>query len=516
MRSKKSFKNITYSVFFSVLTIFLSFVSRSVFLDVFDPEYLGLITIVINIIGILSLTELGITSAIGYALYKHINNNDYQKINELMKFIKITYSIIGLIILTVGLLFIPFLDSIFTSSIDRKTIILTYLLYLLTTAISYFFTFKQVLVISDQNSYIVTNITGIIRTFRAIAQLVIVSFYQSFMVWIILELICNSVTFLIINRHVNKKYIWLDLNIEKKYRVLLHENKDVLINLKNIVFHKFSGVITTQTDSIIIGIFANARDIALFANYLLIVNGITTLLIQFFNGLTASIGNLIAEGNNKKSYNIFLQIYHLELYIGICVTYILYKILNPFIEVWIGEEYLFSNVFVIIICANFLIQVTRRTVDFFKDGYGIFFDIYAPLIQASINLVISIILGKFFGIIGVYIGTFISSLPLIVFWRPYILYKRGFNIKFSEYLIGLSKITVLSIIAILTSQQIEKLIVIQVTEWSSLIFYTVNTSLVFVFVLFICFLPITSFNIVIKRLCNACLKIVRSNWYIKY
>ncbi|MEY9868465.1 O-antigen/teichoic acid export membrane protein [Peribacillus sp. B2I2] len=508
MRARKSFKNIAYSFSFSILNIILSFVARSAFLYAFDAEYLGLTTIVMNIIGVLSLTELGVTTAIGYALYKHLNEKNYNKINELMKFIKISYGIIGALILILGLLFIPFFNLIFTSSIDYNTIVLTYILYLLTTAISYFFTFKQVLIISDQNAYVVTNITGIIRIVRTIAQLISAVVYQNFMIWIILELVGNMLTYIIINREVSKKYSWLNLNINKSYRILLKENKEVLINLKNIIFHRLSGTVSTQTDSIIISIVATARDIALYANYLLIVNGITNILAQLFNGLTASIGNLIADSDNKKSYNIFQQLYHLEFYIGVCVTYILYRLVNPFIEIWIGEEFLFSNIFLLIICINFFIQVTRRTVDFFKDGYGIFYDIYAPILQAMLNLIISIILGKQYGIIGVYIGTMVSSLPLIVFWRPYILYKSGFKITFSKYLISLFKLTLLSILAIAVSEEIQKLVNFQVNSWISLIFYALITSIVFASILFLLFMTIKSYRKIVSRLINTASKVI--------
>jgi O-antigen/teichoic acid export membrane protein len=331
--------------------------------------------------------------------------------------------------------------------------------------------------------------------------------YKSFTLWIVFELLGNALTYIIINRNVTRKYSWLNVKMEKSYRTLLKENKDVLRNLKNIVLHRFSGIITTQTDSIIISIFATARDIALYANYLLIINGITNLLTQFFNGLTASIGNLIAEGNNNKSYKIFLQLYHLEFYIGVCVSYVMYRIINPFIEVWIGKEYLFSNVFVLIICVNFFIQITRRTVDFFKDGYGIFYDYYAPLIQAAINLGVSLILGKYYGIIGVYIGTFVSSLPLLVFWRPIILFKRGFQIKTSNYLRNLLKLLVLSGVAILISEQMQSFVNIPLNSWIGLVSYFIITSLIISLTLFILFIPIHSFNTMIKRLIQEFFKI---------
>ena len=57
-----------------------------------------------------------------------------------------------------------------------------------------------------------------------------------------------------------------------------------------------------------------------------------------------------------------------------------------------------------------MFRIIKNPIDKFKEAYGIFWDIYAPIIEALINLVVSIILALKFGIIGVVIGTVISNI----------------------------------------------------------------------------------------------------------
>lgn len=458
MRTKKSFINVIYTFIFSLLNIFLGFFSRAVFLVVFSTEFLGLTTVVTNIIGVLSLMELGVASAIAYALYKHIKDENYTKINELMKFIRITYSIVGIALLLLGLVLMPFIHNIFNTSLDGTTVYTTYMLYLVATVISYFITYKQVLATADQNSHIITRLTGIIKLVKTIVQVIVILQFNSFFMWVILEMAGNIITYIFINRSISKKYTWLNTKIDKSYKTLIKENKDVLHNLKNIIFHRLATVILKQTDSIIISIYFSFTQVGLFSNYMLIVNQLQTFVGQVFSSFTASIGNLIATGDKRKSYDIFKQLFQLEFFIGLLLSYSLYKTVNPFIEVWIGREYWLSDAFVLILVLNFFIGTTRQTVGSFKNGYGIFWDIYAPVIEGMINIAVSIFLISKYGLVGLLIGTFISLILVIVLWQPYILFKQGFKQHYFNYIGLYLKSLTLGILSVLIVEWIINMI----------------------------------------------------------
>jgi O-antigen/teichoic acid export membrane protein len=500
MRTKKSIKNIVYNLTFTLITILLGFYSRAIFLKVFDADYLGITTTVSNIIGVLSLMELGVASAIGYSLYKYLNEKDYQKINELMKFIKITYMYIGLAILFLGTAGAFFIDNLIHTELDNSVIYMAYFFYLLSSVLSYFITYKQILATSDQSGYIITKVTGTIKIIKTIVQIMLILHYQNFMLWVILETVTNVLIYMIVNRKISNKYAWMNTGVAKSYKELIRENAAVITNMKNIFFHRFTAVILYQTDSILISALATASDVAVYANYMLIVSQLLLVLAQVFNSFTASIGNLIAEKNDEKSYYIFRQLFYFEFFIAACSAFILYKTVNPFISVWIGSEFLLSHFFVAVIVLNFFISSTRQTIISFKVGYGIFSDIYAPVVEGIINISFSIFLGLKFGSLGVVLGTLISCVCVVLTWHPYILFKRGFKLHTARYVSEYIKLISISAISMIASHFAISFFEMKVTNLFSFFIYLLLVSVIMGLVCFGLFLLTKPFREVLSRI----------------
>lgn len=126
-------KNVTRNTIFSFMNNFLSnlinFINRTLFIYLLSAEYLGLNGLFINVLGVLSLADLGISSAITFSLYKPIATHDNKKIGQIVNFLGKAYKIIGFVILLVGLLLIPFLK--YFVNFDSKININYYVIYLL-------------------------------------------------------------------------------------------------------------------------------------------------------------------------------------------------------------------------------------------------------------------------------------------------------------------------------------------------------------------------------------------------
>lgn len=109
-------------------------------------------------------------------------------------------------------------------------------------------------------------------------------------------------------------------------------------------------------------------------------------------------------------------------------------LINPFIEIWIGKKYLLDMNTVLVLVVNFYITGMRKSSLSFREASGLFYkDRWKAVVEASINLISSIILAKKYGIIGVFLGTLISSSLTSVWIEPYILFKYGFKKKISIY-----------------------------------------------------------------------------------
>ncbi|WP_416258724.1 lipopolysaccharide biosynthesis protein, partial [Clostridium perfringens] len=237
------------------------------------------------------------------------------------------------------------------------------------------------------------------------------------------------------------------------------DNITITHNIKNIFVHKIGSFVIFQTDAILITIFSTLKETAIYANYTMIISSLTGLLSNAIGSIMPSIGNLIAEESREKSYDIFRKLYILDHIIAIFVSIVTYTVINEFVVFWVGKEYLFSKYIVLSLIINLYIQISRGTVDRFKDGFGIYWDVGAPIIESIVNLIFSIVLAKYIGIVGIFIGTIISNILIVEFWKPYVLFKEGFRINVFKYIDQAVKVFSINMLIIFFSNLIYKKVI---------------------------------------------------------
>ena len=155
---------------------------------------------------------------------------------------------------------------------------------------------------------------------------------------------------------------------------------------------------------------------------------------QIFSAMTASIGNYnVSESDEKKEklfYTLFLLDYEIYNFCSVC----LFVLFNPFIVLWLGEKYVMSQMIVLIIVLNNYLQGVRKVILSFKDASGLFQnDKYKALAEAAINLIVSIVLVKYWGIAGVFVGTTVSFMATCFWVEPLVLFKHGLKASLAKY-----------------------------------------------------------------------------------
>ena len=431
-RTRNSVKNLSYAVIGQAIGFVISFIARIFFIKTLGREYLGLNGLFTNVLTILSLAELGVGEAITFSLYKPLAENNTKKCTMLMQVYKKVYTIIGLAILIIGLSLTPFLPLIIKKMPDIPYINLIYALFVVNTAVSYFFSYKRNLIIADQKRYIATfyrYLAHAVFTFLEIVYLIIFKNYIGYLLIMIAATLADNI---MVSRKADKMYKFLK---EEKEIPLDKESKDSIVkNTKAMMMHKVGGVVVNSTDNILLSMFVSLDSVGLYSNYFFITNALNSITTHVFNSLTASVGNLFATSDNKKAYHVFKEVYFLDYCMYSFIAVSLLCLFNPFIELWVGREYLFGFDIVCIIVINFYIAGMRKSVLTFREASGLFYkDRWKSVFEAIINLGTSIVLAIYFGTFGVFLGTFISSITVCVWVEPLILYKYGFKEKLIEY-----------------------------------------------------------------------------------
>jgi O-antigen/teichoic acid export membrane protein len=432
-RTKNTIKNLMANFLNVLVTVLLSFIVRTVFIKTLGKDYLGLNGLFTNILSILSLTELGIGTAISFRLYKPLANKDKKRITVLMKFYKQTYQIISLIILILGLLIMPFLDFFIKGSVDFINIYLVFSIYLLQTISSYmFFAYKTTLINADQKEHITVKVGMSVDIVSSIIQIFSLLIYKNFIIYISLLILFNIVKNFLISLKVDKEYPFIKESIDEKLSLL--ELKDMFKDFGAIFLYKINTVVLSATDNIIISAFLGITTVGLYSNYILIFNTLKKIISTFYNAVRASIGNLHATTNVKREYMIFnvINLITVILFGGAAIG--IFVVSNAFITIWIGEQYVISKLFSFLLGIEFYLRGIQIFLSQFRTSMGLFQQAkYRPLFSILINLAISLLLVQFIDIYGVLIGTIIAILTTSMWYDPIIIHKYGFGLSSRKY-----------------------------------------------------------------------------------
>lgn len=432
MRVEKTIKNLVYGYVFKIISLLLNFIVRIVFIKFLAIEYLGASGLFSNILGVLSFAELGIGSAITFCLYKPLEENDKEKIRTLITLFKWCYRIIALIVVVTGLCCVPFLD-VLTSHSTLPSLTLIYILYLLDTVISYFGADKQSLLMADQKRYLVTRNTTIIQFLKSILQIIFIAITRNFLVYLGIQVVCQILTVIYLRVTADKEYPYLKdkTNVQPLSK---EENQSIITNVKALILHKIGSILVNNTDNIIISSFLGLATTGIASNFTMIISAVNTILLQLSYSTLASVGNLIASDvGNEYRMKVFKRLDFLNYSLYMICTIFLATLMKPLIEV-LGKEYGLGDSIVLILCANFMLSGSRQVINQFKETGGLFVhDKYKAICEAIVNLIVSLILVKPLGLLGVYIGTFACSIIAGAWWEQMVTFKYLFHESFIKY-----------------------------------------------------------------------------------
>lgn len=431
-RTKNSIRNIVYSLLNVILTLTLMFGVRTIFIRTLGVQYLGLNGVFQNIFQFLSLAELGIGSAIVFRLYEPLNNGDERRITALMMFFKQAYRIISLIIVIMGVALLPFLGVIIGDQAENINIYLVFAIYLAQTLSSYlFFAYKTTLLQADQREYIISKYSNYVILGSSLAEALILFFYQSFIGYLLVVVISNILRNYLVSRQVDKDYPYT-----KKYneRIDRSELKDMFKDFFAAFLYRIDNVILSSTDNLVLTYFVGLYTVGVYSNYTLLASSVKRFLSPILNSVRASLGSFIAQKGNEESYRIFqlINLMTIILYGGASIG--LFILSNKFITLWIGEDFVLSTWFVLFFSLEFYLKGMQLFLSQIRNAMGLFQQLkYRPLMSIIINLVLSIVLVQFIGIVGVLLGTISAGLLTNMIFDPIVIHTHGFHYKTSTY-----------------------------------------------------------------------------------
>ncbi|MBQ8868898.1 MAG: sugar translocase [Oscillospiraceae bacterium] len=431
-RVENSIKNSSLGIITQVSNILLGLVVRTFFIYNLDKAYLGVNGLFTNVLTMLSLAEMGVGAAIVYNMYKPIANNDYRQIAKLMNLYKKAYSIIGCIVAAIGICLIPFLKYIIKDNAGIKDLTFIYVLYLANTVSSYFFAYKRSIFSADQRDRVLQLFKLISHIARSALQIAVLIVFKSFTLYLAIQIVLTIIENIVISFFADRCYPFL--REYKQEKLTKQERKPIFDNIKALFIYKIGSTALDGTANIIISAFDSVVSVGLLSNYTLITGSVQTLLSQITNALTGSVGNFIAKEKSERHEELLNKITFLNFILYGLVFVGSMAVINPFIALWAGGDYVLDFEIVFIHCLNIYIFGMMNSIWTFRSTMGLFvYGKWRPLISAIVNLVVSIWLAKEIGFIGVLLGTTFTRVVTNVWYDPLIVYKYGLNKKPLRY-----------------------------------------------------------------------------------
>lgn len=415
-------------------SLFIGFISRKFFLDYLGAEFLGLNTTAENLLGILNLSELGIGMAVAYTLYKPLLQHDEGRIREIITLQGWMYRRIGCMVGMSALILMLFFPHIFSKTdLPLGYAYATFGVFLYSTLLTYFFNYKQILFSSNQQQYQIILHYQSILLFKNIVQiLAFLCLPSPYISWLLLQVVFATVASAQLHRAVNKHFPFLEKSAQDA-RTLMKRYPHLLTQIKQVFFHRLASFALTQSSPLIIFAYANLTLVALYGNYQLICLTVQKLVDSLFTGVHAGIGHLIAENNRQRILAVFQELFSIRFLLTCVCCYCLIQLMEPFICLWIGADYVMPRSTLYLITAILYINLSRQTVETYIAAHGMYQDIAAPIIETILNLGLSCLLGYFWGIDGILSGVLISLIVVVLGWKPYFLFRFGLKCKLRIY-----------------------------------------------------------------------------------
>ena len=432
-RTENSSKNMSTGLINQFLILIFRFITRTVFIKCLGEQFLGINGLFSNILSLLSLADLGIGTALIYSLYKPIADKNKERQTIIIQYLKKVYFIIGLIILGLSFILLPFLKFIIKENVDFINLNIVFLMYAFQTASTYlFFASNTEFLNANQKTYISNKISNIITIISNIFQIIVLYTFKNFYIYLIVVILFGIIQAYLISRKASAMYPFIKNKTNNQLST--KEKKDIFKDCGSLLIYRTNYVVLMATDNIVISKYLGLAIVGLYSNYLLIVNSIVNVLQTFFFSITASIGNLHAKEEREKEYFIFQLVNLLTVVLFGIFAIGVYVLANDFINIWIGKKYVLSHYFVLVLAINLYIEGLRKFLSTYRSSYGLFRNAkFMPLFGMIVNIITSIVLAKKIGIIGVLLGTIISNLVSFMWYDPYLLYKKEFKRSTKEY-----------------------------------------------------------------------------------
>ncbi|MCR5012591.1 MAG: hypothetical protein K6A72_09620 [Lachnospiraceae bacterium] len=430
---KNTKKGLVYGTINRVVGLLLPFVIQTVTIHRLGIEYIGVKGLFSSVLTVFSLAELGFGSAIVYAMYKPIAEDNKEEINALLKLYRKIYRIIGLVILIIGLALVPFLGIIVKEECPGDlSLTLVYLLYLANTVISYWmFSYKASVLNAYQRYDVISNISTITLVVSSSVQILVLCVWKDFYAFLVVMVFATVLNNLITYVAVKRLYPEIKCEGQVGEAAVAEIKKKVL----GLLTGKVCGVTRNTFDSIFISGFLGWTQTAIYSNYFYIIIALNSFTSVILGALLGGVGNSIVLESKQKNYKDMMTMNNIYLFIAGAMAICMLCLYQPFMSKWMGPENVYPSHIMILFPIYFYMTKMGDIRGVYADAAGLFWENrWRYVAEAVLNIFLNYILGKLFGVVGILAATILIVFFVAFLGSTHVAFKHYFEKGMKKYL----------------------------------------------------------------------------------
>lgn len=405
---KNENKNAIVSIATSLFGIFLTLAVRKVFVSTLPNEFLGLNELFGSIIVVLSLVDVGIETVMPYRLYKAIASKDKAKIKNSVAVCKKLCQITSTLVFISGAGVMFFLNA-FTGTTE-KTIYLAYIVSLSSACINYLFLYYRLLIQAQQKEYVKILGEALPRYACNVLQILLINLTGNYLVYVLIEMLCSISQNLTYRYYCHKNYSKL-LDGKASFKELI--NSGVGEDYKNCSIHRISTVVNENMVSLLTSSLVSVNVLGFYSNLVFVSTHVNSFFTKLCNCIVAKIGEYVNTNNERKNTKLLIKTNQIFAYLSLIVFVSYYLLLNPFIKIVFGEQYMMDNSTIFIFSLTQFILWLFMPITLFRKTFGRYeIDKWFLLLSSIASAAIGLLVSKNYGLNGVLFGYMIGQVIL--------------------------------------------------------------------------------------------------------
>lgn len=427
-RTKNAKKGIIAGFFNKIVTLLIPFIVRTVLIKEIGIEYAGLNSLFISILQVLNLAELGFSNAMVFSMYEPIAKRNDESICALLNFYRKVYKIIGIGILGVGIILIPFLPNLINGTPpDGINIIIIYLVFLLNTSISYLlYGYKTSLLNAYQRTDVISNIGSVTTLGLNISQICLLYIIPNYYIYVVFMPFFTIANNLIVSYVVDRMYPQYSC----RGSISNEQRKDIAKRVSGLAIQRVCYMVRNNMASIFLSMFLGLSIVAVYNNYNMIQSAFTGILSIITSSILAGVGNSLQTQTKDANLHSMKKFNFLYIWISGFAAITLACIFQPFMELWMGKNYMLPLSSALLFCLYFFNTKMGDIYSIYFSAAGLWwYGRWMFIFEVVLNLGLDLWLINIWGVNGILIGTIIAHFIISLMYGTYLLFKFCFSYK---------------------------------------------------------------------------------------